>query len=68
MNLDFFTLNGYGLYVWPAFIISFVSCVFLYIKTKKELKKYERLLFGEYYETKTVKVKISKKALSGTSV
>jgi len=68
MNLDFFTLNGYGLYVWPAFIISFISCVSLYVKTKNELKKYERLLFGKYYETETIKVKISKRALSGTSV
>ena len=43
MNLDFFLLNGYGQFVWPAFIFTFFICFALYLKTYKEFKKYEKL-------------------------
>ena len=41
MNLELLVLGGYGQFVWPAFIFTFVSCFLLYLKTKKELKKQE---------------------------
>ena len=41
MNLEFFYMSGYGIYVWSAFIFSFIVCFALYLKTKKTLNKVE---------------------------
>ena len=35
-------MNGYGLFVWSSFLITFLACAFVYYKTYKTLKKYER--------------------------
>ena len=53
MNLELLILNGYGQFVWPAFIITFTSCLILYIKTKKELQKHEKLFLNEYKQIYT---------------
>ena len=42
MTSNFITMNGYGLYVWLSFSVVFISCAFVYFKTKKTLKKYEK--------------------------
>ena len=47
MYLNLFSFGGYAVFVWPAFIITFISCVFLFLKTKKELKKQEQLFSKE---------------------
>ena len=60
MSLEFMLLNGYGLYVWPAFIFTFVSCFYLYIKTKKELQRQEKMFLNENKKFKSVKIKITK--------
>ena len=41
MNLEFFYMSGYGIYVWSAFIFAFIVCFALYLKTKKTLNKVE---------------------------
>ena len=74
MVLEFLILGGYGHFVWPSFIFAFASCLMLYVKTKKELQKQEKMFLNEYKEThisriKTVERKeITKEALSGTSI
>tara|TARA_B100001013_G_C24290985_1_gene316802 strand:+ start:100 stop:324 length:225 start_codon:yes stop_codon:yes gene_type:complete len=74
MDLEFFILGGYGQFVWSAFIFTFVSCLILYIKTKKELQKQEKMFLKEYEkqliaQIKTTKEKkITKEALSGSSI
>ena len=35
-------MNGYGTYVWSSFILTFLICLFLFLKTKKALKKLEK--------------------------
>ncbi len=57
MELNFFTLNGYGQFVWPAFIFTFISCLVLYLKTSKELKKQEKIFLSEFKEFKTKKIR-----------
>ena len=42
MMTSFFSMGGYGLYVWSAFIFAFLTCLILFIKTKKTLNKLER--------------------------
>ena len=74
MNLEFFILGGYGQFVWPAFTFTFVSCVILYIKTKKELRKQEKMFLKVYKKLHTAEIKttkkkkITKEVLSGSSI
>ena len=74
MVLELLILGGYGQFVWPSFVFTFVSCLILYVKTKKELRKQEKMFLDEYQEVhipriKTVEGKeITKEALSGTSI
>ena len=41
MNLNIFFMDGYGLYVWSAFIFTFLVRFVLFFKTKKSLNKLE---------------------------
>ena len=74
MNLDLFILGGYGQFVWPAFIFTFVICFYLYLKTKKELQTQEKLFLKEFRQSQTAKIVVNsqkentKKVLSGNSV
>ena len=73
MNLSLFILGGYGQFVWPAFIFTFLICFYLYLKTKKELQKQEKLFLSKFGQTQTVKVvvdaqkKDTKKVFSGNT-
>ena len=42
MIFEFFIMNGFGIYVWAAFAFTFIICLFLYIRTRKTLKKLEK--------------------------
>ena len=42
MNLNVFLMNGYGIYVWSSFLLTFLVCLFLFLKTRKSLKKLEK--------------------------
>jgi len=74
MVLELIILGGYGQFVWPSFIFTFASCLILYVKTKKELRKQERMFLNEYKQAQISRIKaverkeITKEALSGTSI
>ncbi len=74
MDLEFFILGGYGQFVWSAFVFTFVSCLILYIKTKKELQKQEKMFLKEYEKLQPEEVratkekKIAKEVLSASSI
>ena len=66
-------MNGYGLYVWSAFIFTFLVCLILFLKTKKSLNKVEKdfheevkKLSAEQVETLS-KAKISRDILTSQS-
>ena len=42
MNLNVFLMNGYGIYVWLSFLLTFLVCLFLFLRTRKTLKKLEK--------------------------
>ena len=42
MIQNLISLNGYGLFVWASFSITFLVCALVYLRTYKTLKKYER--------------------------
>ena len=60
MNIEFLVLGGYGQFVWAAFIFTFVSCFLLYIKTKKELKRQEKMFLIEFKQIPIVKIEVAK--------
>ena len=60
MNIEFLVLGGYGQFVWPAYIFTFVSCFLLYIKTKKELKRQEKMFLIEFKQIPTAKIEVAK--------
>ena len=72
--MEFFILNGYGQFVWPAFIFTFVSCFSLYLKTKKEFQKQEKIYLKEFEQSQTIKIETDKRretkkeALSGSPI
>ena len=74
MGLKFLILGGYGQFVWPAFIFTFVSCFILFVKTKKEFQKQEEIFLQEYGQLEIQKVKtvqkeeIATEALSDSSI
>ena len=58
MNLELLLLGGYGQFVWPAFVFAFVSCFFLFLKTKKELKKQEEMFLIEFQQKPTARIEV----------
>ena len=41
MIQNLISMNGYGIFVWSSFAITFLACGVVYYKTNKTLKKYE---------------------------
>ena len=39
---NLFLMNGYGIFVWSSFVLTFLVCAVFYYKTRKTLKKYEK--------------------------
>ena len=73
MNLNIILMDGHGIYVWAAFIFTFLACLFLFLKTKKSLKKLEKDFKSEVEKLSTEQVdnlktrKITKEILSSQS-
>tara|TARA_B100000609_G_scaffold183579_1_gene165996 strand:- start:35 stop:268 length:234 start_codon:yes stop_codon:yes gene_type:complete len=51
-------MNGYGIFVWASFIITFLACGIFYYKTRKTLKKYEKEFIKEIEELSSKEKKI----------
>ena len=68
MNLEFLVLGEYGQFVWPAYIFTFVSCIAIYVKTKKEFQKQEKMFLKEFKQIQTEKIETTKnkEVLSGS--
>ena len=45
---NFILMNGYGIFVWLSFFITFLACAIIYYKTYKTLKKYEKDFAQEF--------------------
>ena len=59
MNIEFLVLGGYGQFVWPAFIFTFVSYFLLYLKTKKDLIRQEKMFLIEFKQMPIAKTEIT---------
>ena len=58
MIQNFISMNGYGFFVWLSFAITFLACGFLYYKTYKTLKKYEKDFAKELSQLSEVERKL----------
>ena len=58
------SMNGYGQFVWTAFIFSFASCLYLYLKTRIEFKKQEKIYFLAFGMAETKKIQFNKRKKS----
>ena len=50
---EIISMNGYGIFVWSSFLITFLACGIFYYKTRKTLKKYEKEFAKEIEELST---------------
>ena len=51
-------MNGYGVFVWSSFALTFVVCAIVYYRTRKTLKKYEKEFAKEIEELSVEKEKV----------
>jgi len=64
MFAELLSMNGYGQFVWTAFIFSFASCLYLYLKTRIEFKKQEKIYFLKFGTAETKKIQFNKRKKS----
>jgi len=57
MIFEFLNLGGYGQFVWPAFIFTFLVCFYLYLSTEKKYRKYEKMFLKEFNPGQFVRIK-----------
>ena len=51
-------MNGYGVFVWSSFALTFIVCAVVYYRTRKTLKKYEKEFAKEIAELTVEKKKV----------
>ena len=56
MESNLFTLGGYGQFVWPAFIFTFLCCLTLFLKAKKEFIKEQKIYLEEFKEHDSIRI------------
>ena len=56
---NLFLMNGYGIFVWSSFVLTFLACAIVYYKTRKTLKKYEKEFAKEIEIFLLIKRKLS---------
>ena len=61
-------MNGYGQFVWGAFVFTFVSFLYLYLIIKIELKKQEKVYLLKFGQAESEKIQFSKRKKSAEEV
>ena len=61
MVIELITMNGYGQFVWPAFFFSLASCSYLYLTTRSEFKKTEKIYSLEFEKQQIAKIEFIRK-------
>tara|TARA_B110000438_G_C15363575_1_gene457405 strand:- start:123 stop:338 length:216 start_codon:yes stop_codon:yes gene_type:complete len=50
MYLEHLFFDGYGQFIWAAFFFTFTCFIFLYLKTKREFEKLEKMFLIKFKE------------------
>ena len=61
MFIELLSMNGYGQFVWTAFVFSLSSCLYLYLKVRIEFKQHEKIYLLELREQQVEKIYIDKR-------
>ena len=64
MLIELLTMNGYGQFVWPAFIFTLVSCLYLYLKIRIEFKQQEKIYLLKFKKVEVRKIQFDKRKKS----
>ena len=64
MLMELFTMNGYGQFVWSAFIFTFASCLYLYLKIRIEFKQQEKIYLLKFKKAEVIKIQFDKRKKS----
>ena len=64
MLMELLTMNGYGQFVWPSFIFTFVSCLYLYLKIRIEFKQQEKIYLLKFKKAEVRKIQFDKRKKS----
>ena len=62
--MELLIMNGYGQFVWPAFIFTFVSCLYLYLKIRIEFKQQEKIYLLKFKKAEVRKIQFDKRKKS----
>ena len=62
--MELLTMNGYGKFVWSAFIFTFVSCLYLYLKIRIEFKQQEKIYLLKFKKAEVRKIQFDKRKKS----
>tara|TARA_Y100000022_G_scaffold191024_1_gene191750 strand:+ start:405 stop:632 length:228 start_codon:yes stop_codon:yes gene_type:complete len=57
---EIFYMNGYGMFVWSAFIFTFVSFSSLYLITKKQFTKEKKKFISKYGTLDSKKAEVAR--------
>ncbi len=57
MNQEFLNFGEYGLFIWPAFIFTFICIYILFTKSLREYIKQEKIYLLEINKIQQVKIK-----------
>ena len=65
--IDFIIMDGYGIYIWPAYAIAFSLISFLYFRSIKQLKKLEKEIQALEQKASAEKIKTARSSISQTA-
>ena len=65
--IDFLTMDGYGIYSWPAYALACSLISFLYFRSIKQLKKLEKEIQALEQKAAAEKIKTSRSSISQTA-
>ena len=65
--IEFLNMDGYGIYIWPAYAIAFSLFSILYFKSAKQLKKLEKEIEALEQKVAADKIKTAESSLNQTA-